>query len=1769
PQGVQGLFSHYLYLRNQRDGNDKILVPILPLASLNFPSTETALLVEPPEPFIKTYRVKAERSLPCLTFTVTKEGSLTAENNTGLLYLALLAVQKKDYDQAFHHLEELNRAIPLDKIGLNILKGFLKHKDSHPNSLALILKAATFVTDDVTETLEPYLNALDKVSTAYRLPLYELTSLLRRCPLSSLCRAWYTFITTGSWPSGITHPSFKEELDENFNLHEQEVEILTSWHNWATPKSYAAPWDVEHLQNNAETFIFTKSEYALVPWLTQITPSTWPGFFPSAYRVATSGSPVQKKLLQLQIRCCLHNTRLTLGVEQVTLLKILSAVITDPEIYPELPGDPANHGPFLGDLVKAFWDDTQAMPTALTPTPTEGPRIAEGLKGPYMPISILRTPSLEAFKCSKEIELLCTLPKAEDFFSTSLHGGYRETIRSPAALSLSPEEAVYTPHIEHSVEAFSAEISQGQESLRNVSQYTTDRAEDLKHLLSERKSALEAQDKALTVQLLEIANQTRATAEDLELEAARRQPISIESLYYLFLQRNEEAFLQENPHLKADIPRLMQMSFDSLQIKTTLQHLDRIQKALDDNELDKAGQLFAMPRNYNAQINPHYLVFEYFSDIRLYDTQVKLLEELQTKKADGTILSKVGQLMMGGGKTKVLSALLLFASARPGILPLFIVPSSLYQVVFADLSRALKSNFNRVVHPLQFTRQELTEKRCLEIEEEINFAKVSGQVVFVKSEALQVLRLQYLFECEKSLELSLGLSEKGTILGRILRIVNNESDTLIDEVHLVLAQKQEVNFPIGGKQLANARYVDMMHVFFDRLEKIPELGLKDDRQMLMSEADYKREIIPILTEAFLHSVARSPRYTAEELGRYVSGKPSKDVEDKLAADPERTLPNLAALARYTINDLFFKSFKRSCGRHFGPLPEAMALARGMEVGKIVPYQAVGTPSTTVFASWAEEAAYGFMTAFREKATMNQLTRIIDAAKYKLAEAEADDITRINEEMRALTGFTLFDLEPKENRLQALQNINTHIVQRLRLQREFLKLTIHYHDQRLSSNPQDWDLPAIRGLSGTPYNRLCYTGGLSEEERFVPDPAVEGKIVAALLKKERPLHITDTTEPEALLRSLLNADNQRRVRGFQDPGGLFKSQENLEVAKAFNKVIAGLGLEGTLFFWKKPGMAAADQIAFLRTDSEIPVPLKGSSRKDLEEQGINPDQIFIYFDERRTTGTDLPQPPNAINFTTIDILQDITSTLQSALRLRKLVSGDQAIEFVIPRDRYAKMPQDFRGIITHMVKNLAIDQSKQLYQALKQRVDSIFKKASLQALLACDSAGPVDERIALYQKLRPLMIEVTETDPFTSYGVTPESVDPDTALRQYITAKMEQYRSTGIDLHIPADLYTVLHVQKESLPLKVPSLAPQEGIEVQLEMQAEQQVEQEVQQEIQIQQEMINELQTYQRRISPLVETEFPLAAFLTPNEERPSAYSQKIVDSMAAFPSYRMSYSTCFGDEICVTSNFAPTSEGVTLMPIFYRSHKPAHQILVERKADGAFTFTLLSLAEADTIKAGSKPMPPHLWLINDMGDYLSELAHGQTNIREAPALKQALIQIAAFNGNVQYLQRYGDACLLWLNENPALTDIKKRLITMKAQLEPLQAQAVSLSNILNCAYLPSETPKVAMAVANILARGPSELPSLFAQAALSREASIPASASLKTHQSPLNASKTPPLQGPQIPAPIPRTLAFRIFFGTLSIFLMPFVLIGLLFIRPFTKAPFKDLWSWLKRPFV
>ncbi len=226
----------------------------------------------------------------------------------------------------------------------------------------------------------------------------------------------------------------------------------------------------------------------------------------------------------------------------------------------------------------------------------------------------------------------------------------------------------------------------------------------------------------------------------------------------------------------------------------------------------------------NHTFDPRMVVFEYMFDVLLRKQQTDLLDKFLGSSARGA--SCVEQMIMGAGKTSVISPLLSLILADGEKLLTLCVPDSLL-----DQSRSLmRERFTRIVpkriHSFSFDRNIKHVRNVTQLVDKLNDARKTKGIVVTTPDAIKSLMLKFL-ECLTSLcnvviataedkEKYQRDSDMADELSKILRLWK-VGTLVLDEVDLLLHPlRSELNFPIGEKvrlDLYVQRYQLPMHLF--------------------------------------------------------------------------------------------------------------------------------------------------------------------------------------------------------------------------------------------------------------------------------------------------------------------------------------------------------------------------------------------------------------------------------------------------------------------------------------------------------------------------------------------------------------------------------------------------------------------------------------------------------------------------------------------------------------------------------------------------------------------------------------------------------------------------------------------------------------------------------------------------------------------------------------------------------------------------------------------
>jgi len=231
-----------------------------------------------------------------------------------------------------------------------------------------------------------------------------------------------------------------------------------------------------------------------------------------------------------------------------------------------------------------------------------------------------------------------------------------------------------------------------------------------------------------------------------------------------------------------------------------------------------------------VSFDPRFLMFEYTCDIILREQQVALVRRFMAAHSSGDSLCH--QLIMGAGKTTVVTPLLALLLADGNTCITQVVPSALLEFSRGVMRQRFSSVFTRPIYTLEFDReQEISE----DLYQKLEAARDTGAVVVssptsIKSLVLKAAELAHILATNNATESYGVVEEKPGFFGRLMgnqaitttttltgeqkaalsmqigicrRIIDlfNRGVMLLDEVDLVLHPlKSELNWPLGKKE---------------------------------------------------------------------------------------------------------------------------------------------------------------------------------------------------------------------------------------------------------------------------------------------------------------------------------------------------------------------------------------------------------------------------------------------------------------------------------------------------------------------------------------------------------------------------------------------------------------------------------------------------------------------------------------------------------------------------------------------------------------------------------------------------------------------------------------------------------------------------------------------------------------------------------------------------------------------------------------------------------
>ncbi|MBN9378772.1 MAG: DUF3638 domain-containing protein [Chlamydiales bacterium] len=1295
------------------------------------------------------------------------------------------------------------------------------------------------------------------------------------------------------------------------------------------------------------------------------------------------------------------------------------------------------------------------------------------------------------------------------------------------------------------------EWRQGLQALKNTRWYKTPKESEWSKLIH-YISVYSANLKISSEMELDIKRQLNKNPIDAKLlhdariDGVRRNKseMEIEHAFQMLLLPNKEEqlkFLQKrNPYLTVgDIEvlknillrylesNIVDQTFEKIKLKVLSIDLSTSSPSKIHETWQEIGELlnpYTEPPETDPDLHLQTLLFEYLSGFRLRKQQVEILHTLIDKifaeKPEDRQLALVFQLIMGGGKTKVILAKLANLAAKNDQVPLFISHSSQHTALKASLTTSQYEKFHQDVIDIDFLREELSSLQVLQfINQQLKEAKAKGRLLLMKTQFLQMLQLEFISNLQ-TLKSAQNLDQEAgrrlLELAKTLTFIKENCILIGDEIDINLNILQEVIYSVGNTEVIRKESLELIKKIYEILSSHEELAdilkLAEDDQGL-AQQKLNKTVFPQLVETLIKDyppishMIPPKNYQAFEksMKAYMLGK----IDGNLAkgihqADDAKFLDSLGITSpdarAEALDHLEFlrnlESFKTDAREGVKESLDAIALVKECctvilpivlckgfnknygfnDEHKIIPYLGVDSPASTEFGNIYETACYYFQAAIAHGVSEKQLydyrDKMREAASYyaDLYHCSIDE-TAEAKHFEAITGLPLFEEWTAENLSECIRDMKQNPTRCLDFYSEFSSLSLRYHSTLMPCNATALATMGKQfvGCSGTLWNKDTFP--LNIAEACMPQEGTEGQIIVKLaLDIHKGLsHIISVEQPDPreMIQSILDRRKKNDLRALADVGGILRKFSNEEVARMILDHDKMQGeIEGVVFFLKQ---GHHESFVLLKRDSKEYIYLSNPTKEEIEKNGVSLDKVFVYFDDLRTTGSDIPLKHDAVIGLTFDPNNtSMRSLLQGALRARGFFHG-QKVDMIVQKEAL----EGFIGFDIHApekaltaenIFNTSLrNQSRQLkHQLLRSGIEQIkenYRSAILQKLIQAFSKqeSNLDTYMELFQAGEWLFYNTFCDDPTSLFLELESEIEAGKFIEKHFQKIQKRFDDT-CGPYLEESERKALHLQATKIVdwakghLNWNVTSSQVSLDTQLTVEKE--VQKEIDINVEVQKETQKELQKYATRVDA------PPAQHMAwqTGKDKPRSFHDYKGPSTLTFPellhrvNYEAPYEKIFPKDLFLTENFARSHE--IDLPVFHKAQKSAQHILLIRE-NNTYKTLFIDLQEAEFWRK-------QIYLHGLEDCWLCDLeGHSLNDQHPIPPQANAMVERTLwwgnfFNGNISYIRAYPHLVHDELkDENYAL---KYRYLRLKAANDPAQNQILSIDPSLS---EKPETPPV------------------------------------------------------------------------------------------------------------
>jgi len=751
--------------------------------------------------------------------------------------------------------------------------------------------------------------------------------------------------------------------------------------------------------------------------------------------------------------------------------------------------------------------------------------------------------------------------------------------------------------------------------------------------------------------------------------SGNQSPITLDDLALGLINRNVEKLRKLNPGLTAaQIDDLLQRTMEVLIHATERQRKQRVVEAIKDLEEAKGasdqeisnliGQLKAVAeavRYFDPAKHPAYLVFEYYISLALQERQVAALDDLlvKIKKGERREISNVLEMIMGSGKTAVLTPLLAWLEANGERLSLVVMPEGLMPEKIQELEEKYGKAFGRSMDVLTFDRGTNFDKKALErLIVRLDEATAQGKLVMVSGSSLQSLFLRFIEDVLTNYD-----AERVALFKQVLAKIRELGSITFDELDAIAdvlkLQIFSMTGPKGERQKANTELKETTAELIKFMVTDPKLAPITNKPF--TEEAHHQFVKPRLLEAILAGKIGNDelkallRTGAKEMVRsYLENEENPKAFAFVAGLPSLKLKNTLAVLKLQLNKMIPETFSKRVDEHFGLVKEGdkdtVLLSKPLEKGSWDVGSEHGMAEEGLNYSLIHYLSKGVPTDFVRK-------EVIELRGLLIAQLSNEEIETVDEspyyaQLMRLTGGKIYPL-PRIDEAKNIEEITARINREDRALNIDLSMKYAIEPQlkifpfQLRADAHILFLMAMlsRGFSGTVWNWQTFDALFNN----IKLSNTEAKTLH-LLQKNSPAEVTivNANDLDGKLDQLYRGQPSIAVI---DVGNMFASFEGEQVARKMLE-------KGP---WKG--------VPYYDDDDKLMVALPGRPSEKLQTAGVAKEDRAPYWKQELCTGSDIPLGTTAQAVVTFGRYTMMRDLLQTVWRMRKLDRG-QTVRFAV-------------------------------------------------------------------------------------------------------------------------------------------------------------------------------------------------------------------------------------------------------------------------------------------------------------------------------------------------------------------------------------------------------------------------------------------------------------------------------------------------------------------------